>query len=87
MEIQFGSMWISRPRRGSCHRPGLSGVRVEGDVNYFSRRAKEERSAAGRCVHDGARLIHLEMASRYEKLAAAIDAREHKPGVDLTVAI
>ena len=59
---------------------------MEGDVIYFSRRAKEERSAAGRAVQKAARQVHLEMANRYEELAAAIDAREHKLGVDLTAA-
>jgi hypothetical protein len=59
---------------------------VEGDVNYFSRRAKEERNAAGHSVHKAARQVHLEMATRYEELAAAIDAREHKVGIDLPAA-
>ena len=59
---------------------------MEGDVVYFSRRAKEERSAASNASHATARQAHLDMANRYEELAAAIGARAHRLGVDLTVA-
>lgn len=49
---------------------------MEGDAVYFNRRAKEERSAAGNASHATARRAHLDMANRYEELAAAIQARE-----------
>ena len=49
---------------------------MEGDAVYFSRRASEERAAASHAVHQAARLAHLEMANRYEELAAAIALRE-----------
>jgi hypothetical protein len=35
------------------------------DQEYYSRRAREERERAARCDDTTARLVHLEMASRY----------------------
>src|SRR5437773_8730318 len=48
------------------------GVRMEGDANYFIRRANEERIASMKAVHPKARSAHLEMAERYDEFAAAI---------------
>jgi len=49
-----------------------SGVFVtESDRDYFSRRAAEERAAAGRAESGHARRSHLELAQRYEAVAAA----------------
>jgi hypothetical protein len=45
---------------------------MEGDHIYFSRRALEEREAAIRTQHPGARQAHLDMADRYGELATAI---------------
>lgn len=45
---------------------------VESDSDYFRRRAQEERQAALNAPHDGARQAHLDMADRYDKLAASI---------------
>lgn len=39
---------------------------MESDVSYFKRRADEERAAASRARDTQARLIHLELAARYE---------------------
>jgi hypothetical protein len=44
---------------------------MQSDPNYFSRRANEERVAAMKAAHPGARQAHLKLASRYEKLANA----------------
>jgi hypothetical protein len=49
---------------------------MEGDAVYFRRRAQEERLAANRADHDTARRLHLELAGRYDELAAAIAPRE-----------
>ena len=49
---------------------------MEGDAVYFSRRASEERAAASHAVHEAARLAHLEMADRYEELAASLAPRQ-----------
>ena len=57
---------------------------MEGDALYFSRRAGEERAAAGRAAHATARQAHLEMADRYDELAAAIAAREPEQRVRAT---
>ena len=46
---------------------------MEGDAAYFSRRAREERLAASNAVSPSAREAHLEMAERYDQLAAAIE--------------
>ena len=53
---------------------------MEGDANYFSRRANEERVAAMKAAHPGARSAHLQMASRYDELASAIASHELPPG-------
>jgi hypothetical protein len=41
------------------------------DSDYFHRRADEERTAAERATSDLAREVHLELAVRYERAAAA----------------
>ena len=47
---------------------------MESDVEYFSRRAVEERRAAMKAAHPDARSAHLQMAERYAELAGAIEA-------------
>jgi hypothetical protein len=42
---------------------------MELDKAYFSRRAQEERIAATKATHRGAREAHLDLAGRYEDLA------------------
>lgn len=49
---------------------------MEGDAVYFRRRAREEREAAAKAPHPDARRAHLEMAERYEDIAAAIGSGE-----------
>jgi hypothetical protein len=44
---------------------------VECEHDYFRRRAAEEREAAERAAHPIARQSHLELAGRYEDVAAA----------------
>ena len=48
---------------------------MEGDSLYFGRRAAEERAAAMKAAHPGARQAHLELATRYDDLAAALAAK------------
>ena len=48
---------------------------TETDHAYFRRRAAEERSAAARADHQVAERAHLELAQRYEELAAASTAQ------------
>ena len=55
---------------------------MEGDVLYFSRRAKEARAAAMKAASSAARDAHLDMAARYEELAESIAAREQYLGLD-----
>lgn len=52
---------------------------MEGDSVYFSRRAQAERDAASKAADDTARNIHLEMAERYDDLAAAIEMAQSQP--------
>jgi hypothetical protein len=47
---------------------------MEADFTYFSRRAQQEREAAIKAPHPGARQAHIEMAARYDEFAAAIAA-------------
>ena len=60
------------------------------DVIYYSRRAQEERLAAIGAADMRARQAHLELAERYDELAARIDdaaadgrssEREPNPGL------
>jgi hypothetical protein len=39
------------------------------DYHYYSDRARQERETALRCQDNSARLIHLELAERYRRLA------------------
>ena len=52
---------------------------MESDDQYFSRRARQERVAAGQARHPVAREAHLAMAMRFEEVADAI-ARTQKSG-------
>ena len=45
------------------------------DLIYFSRRAQEERLAAMSAADLRARRVHLELAERYDELAARIEMR------------
>src|SRR4051794_35426537 len=49
----------------------LGGTVMESDHDYFLRRAAEEREAAERTAHPVARQSHLDLADRYEDVAAA----------------
>ena len=54
---------------------------METDVAYFARRALQERLAAKNAPNGPARQSHLEMAERYDELAAAIVAGERDLGL------
>jgi hypothetical protein len=54
---------------------------MEGDQEYFSRRSREEREAAMKAGHPGARQSHMELAQRYGELAEAIGSHERPPSV------
>jgi hypothetical protein len=49
-------------------------VWMECDTLYFRRRARQERQAAIRASHPGARDAHLQMADRFDELSEAIEA-------------
>ena len=40
------------------------------DVNFYDRRAEQERTMAQRAGTPGARIIHLDLAERYARLSA-----------------
>lgn len=46
----------------------------EADLDYFKRRACEEREAASRGISEASRRRHAELARRYEAVAAALAA-------------
>jgi len=48
------------------------GSLAESDVEYFQRRAREERAAAKRAADVRAQQAHVELAERYEEVAEAI---------------
>ena len=49
---------------------------MDGDSLYFSRRGSEERKAAAAATDPRARQAHLDLAGRYDELAAAIGSHE-----------
>jgi hypothetical protein len=53
---------------------------MNGDAIYFRSRTSDERAAAGKAEHSGARQAHLDMAHRYDDLATAIEEREKELG-------
>jgi hypothetical protein len=60
---------------------------MESDVIYFGRRAGEERRAAMRAAHPGARQAHLDMAQRYDELITAIDSGDRHLGLEPAVPV
>jgi hypothetical protein len=54
---------------------------MESDKSYFARRAAEERAAAERAPHPGAKHSHMEMALRYDDMAAATSVPENNVGL------
>ena len=50
------------------------------DAAYFRRRANEQTAAAQTANHPKARLAHLELAFRYERLASAIAEQDRLNG-------
>lgn len=42
------------------------------DIEYYSRRERQEREHAERTADHGARLVHLELASRYSQLLQSV---------------
>jgi len=55
---------------------------MEGDTVYFRQRASDERAAAMKASHPGARDAHLQLAGRYDELANASERRERYVGID-----
>jgi hypothetical protein len=61
-----------RNRRPCIHlgtRQLIPAMWMESDDQYFSRRARQERVAAGQARHPVAREAHLAMAMRFEEVA------------------
>jgi hypothetical protein len=44
---------------------------TQSDYHYFHRRAEEERTAGARASHPLAQQAHLDLAGRYDEMAAA----------------
>jgi hypothetical protein len=49
---------------------------MNGDAEYFRRRALQERKAGMQAAHANAREAHLQMARRYEEFASALASNE-----------
>ena len=56
------------------------------DVEYFSRRAREEREAAMRAAHAHVRQIHHELADAYELRVRELSADARRSGIHLVSA-
>ena len=50
----------------------------ESDLQYFGRRASEERDAAEHALHESAARAHRELSQRYDDLARAIMDSEQR---------
>ncbi len=62
----------------------LRGSGMEGDIDYFARRATEEKAAANSAEHALARQAHLDLAERYDDLANSFAADEQRLGIGLS---
>jgi len=62
---------------GRRRRPPANDLIIEGDAEYFERRSAEEQVFAESLADPRCRALHVELASRYAQLAAAI--RESTP--------
>jgi hypothetical protein len=56
---------------------------METDIQYFRRRASDERTAALQAREPQVRDAHRQLADRYEDLVKAIIAREQYLGLEL----
>ena len=56
------------------------------DVEYFSRRAREEREAAMRAANDDVREIHLQLAEAYELRIRELSAAARRSSMHLVSA-
>jgi hypothetical protein len=59
---------------------------MENDVEYFTRRAVQERRAASSSVHPRVRECHLQLAEMYEHRVRLLRADERRSGAHLTTA-
>jgi hypothetical protein len=59
---------------------------METDLNYFSRRAEEERAAGLAAASVRARMIHLEIAAAYEKRVRDLTAQKKRSMLRLVAA-
>lgn len=57
---------------------------MEGDFNFFARRALQEREAGMRAADLRARRAHLDLAARYDDLVAAMLEHERRLGLPLS---
>ncbi len=48
---------------------------AKNDIEYFERRALQERERAGKCDDSSARRVHQEMADRYSAMVAVRDSQ------------
>ena len=49
---------------------------MNGDAEYFRRRARQEKTAGMQAGHPNAREAHLQMAQQYEEFADALASHE-----------
>jgi hypothetical protein len=76
----LGGQQISAPARPRAWAERAFETAIESDATYFDRRAREERAVAQASGSVTTRGLHLELASRYAGLAAAIREAEAQVG-------
>lgn len=45
---------------------------AEGDTDYYTRRAQQEREMAGKCADSSSAMAHRQLAEEYERRAARV---------------
>lgn len=73
-----GELRLVSPRSGCLLWRSGEDRALEADHEYFARRAREERTAAGAAATPEARAEQLELADRFDRLAAALEQHRIK---------
>ena len=78
----FGDIKIALDKRlawGKAFDPSIGGAAMQSDTDYFRKRAREERQAAGSAADERVRLRHIEFAQAYELRVRETESANHKP--------
>jgi hypothetical protein len=59
---------------------------MEADLVYYRRRSAEERAAAAAAPSEKVRLVHLDLAVRYDERVVALAAEQRRSEIHLVTA-